>query len=325
MIGKIYYFVSAIVFLLGVFTLLTPSLLTPDFIYPERIDSTYIAFHTELLGNDDDTMLLSPADLNLNYSEIKITTADNLNLNGWFVSANDTPANTILILHDLNESRILYLDHLRQFHDRGLNVCIFDLRAHGSSGGSEFTPGLPAIDDVRLMIDSALVMPGTKNIAIMGVGMGSAIALQSGVYDERCKSLILQSPFNTLENYLDRYSGRKWGVMKNFWYPVFKRRVEALLQYPIKELDLRLIASYSVTPILFIIGSDDEKVFTSETLEVYDASATEKKELFLVKNAGNENIAKAAGEPFYNRIAAFLISSMPKEQKTTRYKKLAFE
>ena len=73
---------------------------------------------------------------------------------------------------------------------------------------------------------------------------------------------------------------------------------------------------------MYIIGSDDEKVSRSETLEVYDASVTEKKELFLVKNAGNQNIAKVGGEIYYNRIAAFLISTLPKELKITRYKKL---
>jgi alpha-beta hydrolase superfamily lysophospholipase len=325
MIGKIYYFVSAILFLMGVFVWLTPTLLTPDLIYPERIDSAYIVYHAQQLNNDMDTIPLTPEDVDLKFSNITVKTNDGIQLNGWFIAAVDTPANTVIIIHDLNESRILYLDHLKQFHDRGMNVAVFDLRAHGSSGGTEFSPGLNSVSDLHIFTDSVFQKGGTKNLLFYGAGIGSAIALQAAVYDDRCHGLVLQSPFNSFENYLERYSRDKWGSMSKFWLPVFKRRVASLLHYPISELDLRHIASYTTLPILFIIGSDDNKVYTSETLQVYDASPSDKKELFLVRNAGHDNVAKAGGEGFYNRIAAFIIKSMPKEQKTSRYKKLAME
>ena len=323
MLGRIFYFISSIFFLAGAFIFLSPILLIPDLIYPLRVDSTYISFHAAIDGNNPDSILLKPSDVGLKYSDVKIITNDDLQLNGWFVGAEDSMANTILIFHDLNESKILYIDHLKQFHDRGFNVCIFDLRAHGSSGGNEFTPGLPALDDAVEMIDTVLAKKRTKHLVLMGVGVGTAIALQAAVYDTICQGLVLQSPFDNYENYLERYAGLKWGIMKNFWYPVLKRRSEELLQYKLKELDLTMIITYSTLPSLFIIGSDDERINTSETLEVYDASVTEKKELFLVKNAGHQNIAKAGGESYYNHITAFLNSTLPKEQKTTRYKKLA--
>ena len=324
MIGKIFYFISSLFTLLGVFIFLSPSLMTPDLIYPTRIDSSYMAFHTETGENNADSLLLNPADLNLKYKDLKITTSDGFILNGWFISSEDTPANTIVIFHDLNESKILYIDHIKQFHDRGFNVGVFDLRAHGNSGGNEFTPGLPAIDDAVVMIDSIIAEKGSRHIVLMGVGMGAAIALQAAIYDTRCEGVILQSPFNSFENYLERYSRKKWGMMKNFWYPVLKRKTESLLQYPVKELDLTEITKFTSIPYLFIIGSDEEKVFTSEALQVFDASVTEKKELFLVKNTGKQNIAKAGGEYYYNRITAFLLASLPKDQKISRFKKLVY-
>lgn len=323
MIGKIFYFVSSLVVLIGGFVFLSPSLLTPDLIYPERIDSVYIAFHSDMVTNPENILMFNPSAVDLKYSDIQVKTIEGFPLNGWYVYAADTPANTILILHNINESKILYLDHLKQFHDRGFNVCVFDQRAHGNSGGSEFSPGLPAVDDVKRMIDSILDKKGTKNLVIMGAGIGAAIALQAAVYDNRCSALVLQSPFNTYETYIDKYASLKWGIMKDLWYPIFKRRTEALLQYPLKELDLRQIAAYTKIPSLFIIASEDTRVFTSETLQVFDASASEKKELFLVRNATESTIAKSGGEAYYNRITAFLLSILPKEQTISRYKKLA--
>jgi alpha-beta hydrolase superfamily lysophospholipase len=321
MIGRIFYFISSIIFLLGVFIILSPTLLIPDVIYPVRIDSTYIAFHAGQ-QTESDSVLLLPSDLNLKYSEIQVNTIDDLKLNGWFVSAPDTPANTIILIHDFNESKLLYIDHLRQFHDRGFNTAVYDLRAHGSSGGNEFSPGIPSVDDVKRFTDSVLAKKGTRNLVFMGIGIGAAIALQASVYDNRCKGLVLQSPFSTYEKYLDKYAEKKWGFMKNIWFPVLMNKTSELLQYPVKELDLREIATYTSIPTFFIIGSDDEKVFTSETLEVFEASGTEKKELILVKGASHDKIAKEGGETYYNKISAFLMNTLPKQTKTTRFKKL---
>ncbi len=323
MLGRFFYFISSLLFLISAFIFLSPVLLTPDLIYPVRIDSTYITFHSKIKRNNTDSLLLNPMYVGLKFSEIKITTSDDLQLNGWFVPAEDSLSNTILIFHDLNESKILYIDHIKQFHDRGFNVCAFDLRAHGNSGGNEFTPGLPALDDAVQMIDSVMAKKNTKHLVLMGIGVGAAIALQAAVYDPRCKAIILQNPFNSFENYIDRFAKSKWGIMKNIWFPVLKRRTTELLQYPLKELDLTVITTYTELPSLFIIGSNDEKLITSETLQVYDAAVTEKKELFLVRNVDNQNIAKAGGELYYNRITAFLNSTLPKVQNKTRYKKLA--
>ncbi len=323
MLGRFFYFISSLLFLISAFIFLSPVLLTPDLIYPVRIDSTYITFHAKIKKNNTDSLLLNPMYVGLKFSEIKITTSDDLQLNGWFVPAEDSLSNTIMIFHDLNESKILYIDHIKQFHDRGFNVCAFDLRAHGNSGGNEFTPGLPALDDAVQMIDSVMAKKNTKHLVLMGIGVGAAIALQAAVYDPRCKALILQNPFNSFENYIDRFAKSKWGIMKNIWFPVLKRRTTELLQYPLKELDLTVITTYTDLPSLFIIGSNDEKLITSETLQVYDAAVTEKKELFLVRNVNNQNIAKAGGELYYNRITAFLNSTLPKVQNKTRYKKLA--
>jgi alpha-beta hydrolase superfamily lysophospholipase len=322
MVGRAFYFISSLLVLFGAFILLSPSLVSPDIIYPLRIDSTYITYQAKQDGDEEDTILLSPSDVGLKYSDLHVITTEGYILNGWYVGTEDTTSNTILIIHDINESRIIYIDHMRQFHDRGFNVCVFDLRAHGTSGGTEFSPGIPLVKDVELMVDSALAKKKSRNLVLMGVGIGAAIAVQTAIDDDRCTGIILQSPFNNFENYLDRYAQKKWGIMKDLWYPVLKRKTESLLQYPVKELDLTEIIKYTAIPQLFIIGSSDEKTYTSETLQVFDASDTEKKELFLVRNAGKQNIAKVGGEQYYNRISAFLLSSLPKPQKKTRFKKL---
>ncbi len=330
-LNKIFYLISSLLAFLAAFIYFSPVLVTTDFIYPQRIDSIYVSLHDKLPDEvdlpsetkyEDFIRLYSPGSLGLEYSAFDVRTLDNLLLRGWYIAAKDTPANTIILLHDLNQSKINLLDHVKQFHDRGLNVCAVDLRAHGTSEGVEFTPGLPAILDVKMIIDRLLLTPETNHLIIMGIGLSSAIAMQVAAYDGRCDVVILQSPSNNLSTYLDRYTHRKWGIFQFLWYPIFKRKVENLLQYSIQELDLSVIARYSKTPVLFISAAEDKLSFTTEILAIYDSSNARIKSLFLVKDASRNSIEEVAGAAYYNRITEFINKSIPRKPKTTRYKRL---
>lgn len=320
--NKLFFAFASLILLIAAFIYLSPSLVTNDFIYPTRVDSNFVRFHA-MANSDLDTTMMKPSDEGLQYREMKIRVTNSIILDGWYVASNDTPANTVVIIHDLNQSKIMVLDHMKQLHDRGLHVMAFDLRGHGTSGGQYFTPGMPVVSDMKVIIDSLLLLKQTKHIVLFGMGIGAAVAMQSAVYDGRIDGMILQSPFNNLQTYLDRYSYKKWGKMKYMWYPVFRKKVENLLEYAISDLDLTQIAANINVPSLFITGSNDEVVYTSETLQVYQASSTEKKDLILVKNAGHYNIAPVGGEQYYNHISNFILSILPKEAKKTRFKKLA--
>ncbi len=263
-LNKFYYLLSSVFAFLAVFIYFSPGLVMPDFIYPLRIDSNYVRLHFSPADEKpvspedeyaEDLPMFNPGSIGLHYTNFNVKTLDHFILRGWYVPAPDTPANTIILIHDLNQSKITLLDHIKQFRDRGLNVCAVDMRAHGNSDGIEFTPGFPAILDVKMIIDKLLLTPETNRLIIMGFGLDSAIAMQVAAYDGRCDVLVVQSPSNNLRTYLNRYAQEKWGSMQFLWYPIFKRKVENLLQYPIGELDLSVIARYSKNTDTFYFGS----------------------------------------------------------------------
>ena len=323
--GKLFYAFASLLLFFTAFIFISPSLVSNDFIYPERIDSTYLAYHALTDQNDSipNTPEFSPKEVGLDYLTISLITHDHLHLNGWYIPALDTPANTILFIHDLNESKLLYLDQIKQFHDRGLNVCIYDLRAHGTSDGTEFTPGLPSVKDAQQLLDTLATFDGTNKIVLLGLGLGAAIAVQTALINSLCAGLILENPTKSLTISIDRYAYFKWGIFRYVWNPIFKRKVEALLQYPIAHLDLTQMMKNITIPVLFLTGSEDIVNFTSETLSLFQESASEKKELMMIKNAGHTNMSIVGGESYYNRIAAFTNINFPKKKKTL-YKKLAF-
>lgn len=328
---KSFYLLSSLLLLAAVFLALSPSFVQPDFILPKRVDSLFLVYEAETARRDHslpDTLPLSaplfnPGELGLDYEQFTVTTDDSLLLHGWYIPCSDTSANTLLLVHDLNDSKLRLLDAVKQFHDRGLHVALYDLRAHGESEGKVFSPGLIAASDLKCVLEALLRRKDTRYIGLMGYGIGSAIVLQSALVDSLADALVLQSPFANLENYLARYAYAKWGRLKPVWYPVFHRKTEQLLGHAVGALDLPLLASEVKTPTLVVAGSEDELVFPTESLAVFDSSAAPKKDLLLIRKAGHQNIDELGAAEYYNRIAAFLVNAFPRKQQKTRFKRLA--
>jgi alpha-beta hydrolase superfamily lysophospholipase len=335
-LNKLFYSIASLLLLIAAFIFLCRVIITPELIYPTRVDSLYVKYEVERSVNSamektDDKVtppyqaFYNPSSLGMMYEKFDVKTADGTSLFGWYVTSDDTEANTLLIIHDLSESKINYLNFVKQMNDRGLNVCVIDMRGHGESGGDAFLPGMTAISDVQIIFDSLLKKPGTNHIAVFGVGIGAAVAIQNASLDGRGEALILQSPFANFADYVEDYSKRKWGKMAFILHSVLERELEDRLQFELTDLDLSETIKYINIPTLFICGSNDEIIPPRNTYSIYDSSGAKEKNLILVKNAKHHTIEQNGGEEYYNKIAEFIMNVIPKKPKDTRFRKLAIK
>lgn len=328
--NRVFFAFASLFACIAVFILLVPTLVTPDLVRPDRVDSTYIEFQREQLFIEqpqnfktiDSTLFFNPGDLGMAYEAFDVMTFDSLILRGWYIADDDSNANTILLLHEWNESKILKLNLAKQLHDRGFHVCLIDLRAHGSSDGLDFSPGIALVTDVKSMLDSLLARPGTNHIAIFGEGLSAGIALQSALFDGRADALVLQCPFNRFSTFVEKYARQKWGMLQFIFFPVLKRKIEDMIQMPLANLRLDNFSSLVETPTQFIAVDGDAMYTAMDAYAVYDSSAAEKKELILVRNSNRSRIEPVGGEGYYNSIAAFLSAVLPKKLLKTRIKKM---
>jgi alpha-beta hydrolase superfamily lysophospholipase len=301
-----------------------------ELLTPVRIDSVYVkAQEADYIKQQENTdnkirphFFLNPADLHLCYTDIAIHTADSLLLKGWYIpSDNYNNSTLVLILHDLNESRITSLETAKQFSDRGYSVCLFDLRAHGASEGKQFTFGFLEKYDVQTIVDTLLNQYGSKNIALLGIGTGGAIALEAARLDARIKMVIAQSPFNNLYTFVKTYSSQKWSLLNSFLFPLFKKQLEKELLFPLETIDIVASVRNTSLPVLFIAGANDDVVNKDDTHKIFEACPSVKKQFWLVKNATHTSIEENAGEAYYNKISVYIINNSPRKIAKTRYKK----
>ena len=155
----------------------------------------------------------------------------------------------------------------------------------------------------------------------MGYGIRFGHRVQSAVVDRRADALVLQVPVRQPRELPGRYAYAKWG--RPLWYPVFHRKTEQCWVIRSKPWTLPLLASVVKTPTLVVTGNEDELVFPTESLAVFDSSAAPKRLTFDTQKAGHQNIDELGGAEYYNRIAAFLVTAVPRKQQKTRFKRLA--
>lgn len=328
--NRIFFSFASILGIIAVFILWIPSLVTPDLIQPLRIDSVYMEFqrqqafanHPENFNAIDSTIFFNPEDLNIEYSNFDVKTSDNKILRGWYIASADSNSNTILILHDWNESKIQKLNLAKQMHDRGFNVCLVDLRAHGNSDGVIFSPGIGSISDVKCILDSLLSNSKTNRVAILGSGISAGIALQSALFDGRADAIVLQCPFNSYKELVIKYSEKKWGATSFILFPVLKRKLEKIIKTPIENLHLANFSKLVDTPTLLIAAGDDSFYPPIDAYAIFDSSAAVKKNIYLVKKSTHETIEMVGGDQYYNAIAEFISLAIPKKVIKTRNKKM---
>jgi len=229
----------------------------------------------------------TPADIGLDFEEVKFKTGDRLQLHGWFIPAANAEF-TVLFCHTNGGNMMHQLDSINVLYKLGVNCFIFDYRGYGSSQGRPSEHGTYL--DVRAAyrwLTKKKKIPG-DNIIIFGRSLGGSIAayLAGKV---KARGLVVESAFTS---YVD--IGRKF-------YPYMPVRWFARFRYPtidyIKEVRC---------PVMIIHSRTDEIIPFEFGLELYEA-ANEPREFIEIFGGHNDGFL-ISGETYKNAWTKWLQS-----------------
>jgi len=141
----------------------------------------------------------TPADWDLDYEDVTLTTADNVQLHGWYIP--DQQSEQVLLFFHGNAGNISHRrDSIELFHRLGLNVFIIDYRGYGNSTGKPDEQGL--YQDAEAAWRYLTEEKGFSNdqILIFGRSLGGAVAarLAAGV---QARGLILESTLSSSRDF----------------------------------------------------------------------------------------------------------------------------
>ncbi len=299
-----------------------------ELVYPIRIDSSYVQAINQKQGGKPEPrdslrslpVFFKPEQLHLRYEPFQVTVSDSIHLKGWyFEPMTEETGVTLLLIHDIRESKLSYLETARGLVERGFRVCAMDMRACGESEGGYFTMGMLSASDISIILDSLYCRPETRYTGLIGVGTGAAIAIHTLTFDKRPVALVVQNSFSSLTAYFSRYARKKWGVLGTWFFPWMKKELDKQMGFNSDSLNLQDKISRITTPTLFIAKAGESLDDLKETHLLFESSPAEKKEFIFFRGADESEQEK---KQYIDRISAFVNTAVPKKAKPTRFRKL---
>lgn len=231
-------------------------------------------------------LVATPAARELTYEDVRFTTADGVQLHGWFVPG-PGPA-TLLWTHG-NAGNISHrVDNIAGLHRNvGANVFIFDYRGYGSSGGSPSEHGTYL--DAEAALEALRGRPDVdpEQVVYFGRSLGAAVAVELALRHSP-RGLILEGAFTSVPE-MARHAYPFLPV-----WPLLQTRYDSLSKLGRIQV-----------PVLVIHAERDEVVPFEMGRRLFEA-AREPKRFFPVRGAHHNDTFIVGGDDYYAAIRTFL-------------------
>lgn len=235
-----------------------------------------------------DSVTATPADRGWRYEPVTLTTADGVNISGWWLPLENARA-TLLFFHG-NAGNIGHrLDSLALFRALNLSVLIIDYHGYGDSEGTPSETGTRM--DARAAWNYLTVECGIPpgQIIMFGRSLGAAVATELA-REHAPGAVILESPFRSLPD------------MAQAAYPFLPARW--LVRY---EYDTEAYVRDINAPLLVIHSEQDDIIPYSHGQAVY-AAAREPKSMLVIEGDHNTGFLNNP-EKYLNNIDRFLMDA----------------
>lgn len=235
----------------------------------------------------------TPADLNLSYEEVWLPIANSTGdrLHGWWIPATGQARGTLLYLHGNGANIGANVWHAQRFQQMGFSVLLIDYRGYGQSSGG-FPTEAQVYEDAetawRYLTEVRRVPP--PEIFVYGHSLGGAVAIDLALRHPDMAGLIVQGTFTAIRDMIDGSSYLRLFPVDRLLH----QRFESIDKVPLLRV-----------PILLIHGAADRTVPAQMSERLY-AAAPDPKQLWLVPDAGHNNVADLAGEEYFRVVKQFV-------------------
>ena len=216
----------------------------------------------------------------------RVSTADSVVIDTWVIQNRLIPGNggngqarrssrgTVVLLHPLLVSKTWLLAVAEELADRGWDVVLPDLRAHGRSGGRFTTWGAKEKLDVRMVVDR-LIEDGTISPVIYagGASVGGCVAIQYATVDPRCKGVLALAPTASV-----RRMGRRFLMgLTNGQYDTALARAGEMAGFDPEQASAVKAAAALTVPLIVVHGKMDMIVPFRHSVDIHAAAAGPKR------------------------------------------------
>jgi alpha-beta hydrolase superfamily lysophospholipase len=221
--------------------------------------------------------------------DVELSTADGLELAGWWLPADDE-APAVLVANGNGGSRELRAPLADALHGAGLSVLLFDYRGYGGNPGSPSEEGLAL--DVRaaraFLVEEESIPP--ERLLYFGESLGAAVVTELAT-EHPPAGLVLRSPFVDLPS------------VAAVHYPVLPVRALLWDRYPVAEH----LAGVDV-PTVVVLG-DADTIVPPEQSRTVAAAAKQLHRLVEVPGADHNDVVLLDGNAVVDAVVDLVEST----------------
>ena len=223
----------------------------------------------------------------LPYEDVTLTTADGLEISGWYIP--DTRPEAIVLVHGIHANRAYLLPQATILSDAGYHLMLIDLRGHGHSEGALLTYGDNEALDVEAAVDYLLALPAVEQVGVLGHSLGAAAVVRAAATDERMKAIVIQSSYSSLSQAVED-SFENFSILPRWPFaPLIIALAEFRTGLKVGQISSsRDLALMQPRPV-FIIHSTGDNVFPLHHAQQMYQAANEPKDIWLVEGLPHIN------------------------------------
>lgn len=251
---------------------------------------------------------ITPQELELKSEDLHLTTADGVNLIGYWIQSDlDTSKGIIILIHGIGGCKEHFLNLAKELSKKGIESIVFDGRAHGKSGGEYCTYGFKEKHDIAQIVDKIKEQKPNLTIGIWGNSLGGAIAIQALEIEKRIQFGIIESTFTELNQIVFDYKKRtlKGIGIRSLSDHALKRAGQLADFDPQKVKPIESVKNIEQT-IFLAHGDADENISPKYGQLLFDNLKTKNKKFTLVEGGGHFDLFEKGGIAYKNKIMDFI-------------------
>ncbi|MEO0895891.1 MAG: alpha/beta fold hydrolase [Bacteroidota bacterium] len=258
-----------------------------------------------------------PSFYNLNYDTLDIVTDDSIHLAGYWVKPrqSDSLKGSFIFLHGISSCKEVFLEFASFLADQGVGSVLFDLRAHGKSGGQFNTYGYHEKRDVAVVNQFIKKQEPNLAVGVWGNSLGGAIAYQSLAYDTTLDFGVIQSTFARLPQIVDDYGKRIIGFRIPGLANYALEKASRIADFPGFEVVPANSCKEITQPVYVMHGDQDINIDISYGRENFDNIPHSHKVWYTVEGADHYDLPRKASVHVNEVVIPWAIHQMENKRK----------
>jgi pimeloyl-ACP methyl ester carboxylesterase len=257
-----------------------------------------------LSGGRQVPLTARPEQFGLRSETVEFTTNDGVDLRGWFIPAVPASERTLLFCHGWGTNKGEILRNTHGLCRRGFNLFYFDFRHCGESGGENSSVGTLEARDFDAAARFIRARRPQDLFGLYGLSMGAMVAFCGLDRHRYFKAAVIESPFASHSQAIERYTAVKTGLRRNPLVPLVLFWMRRSLGVDPDASSPERLAGRIAVPLLVICGGQD-RAASVEIGQSLVAKAAGPASLWVIPGADHTRCAESAGNVYEDKLTAF--------------------